>query len=296
MSSPAISEGDRPLLSAGSFEDIYEPSGLVYVGDKGFILIEDEADHPFHLVRLDEQGRLQSQGEIQQRAPGLYLNDLEGIAFDGEFVYVITSHSLTKKGKPGKGRSILARYRYVNGELQLSGVVKDLKPALINLLRARYPLLSEQELEMQLNIEALSWSPVSQALYIGLRAPVVETTSLVIRIDTAGEMFEGGSIANVDLKLIALDLAGLGIRAMSWDQQMQRTVIVAGDKKKREGRFTAWSWDEQAKQVLENGWQPEKATEGLAKYSECGLAGWVYVQDDGKRKKGRSAHYQTRLQ
>lgn len=278
-----------------SFSGIYEPSGLIHLGEGEFILIEDEAAHPFHLVRLKSNGSLEEAGEIRQSGPKTKLIDLEGIAFDGHFVYAITSHSLNKKGKAPEGRSILIRYQYRQGELEVSSVIKDLKAPVISLLKLIYPGFTEAQLSNQLNIEALSWSSDSQSLYLGLRAPVINGQSLIIQINRPSDMFERGSAAAFDAQIIALNLGGVGIRAMNWDAQLNRFVLIAGDKKKGDGQFVAWSWSGSSEIAAEKQWEAGKSTEGLAQFKIPGLNGWVLLKDDGKRKKAKPAHYRMNL-
>lgn len=274
-----------------SFSGIYEPSGLIHLGEGEFILIEDEAAHPFHLVRLKSNGSLEEAGQISQSGPKIKLIDLEGIAFDGHFVYAITSHSINKKGKAPRGRSILIRYQYQQGELEVSGVIKDLKGPIISLLKQTYPGFTEVQLNNQLNIEALSWSADSQSLYLGLRAPVINGQSLIIQITRPSDMFERESAAAFNAQIIELKLGGVGIRAMSWDEWLDRFVLITGDKKKGDGQFTAWSWNGGEEIVAEKLWVTDKGTEGLAQFEIPGLKGWVSLKDDGKRKKAKPAHY-----
>jgi len=277
---------------SGALSGIYEPSGLVHLGEAQFILIEDEADSPFHLLRLTEAGGLQRISEIFQAGDQGRLNDLEGIAYDGEFIYAITSHSLTKNGKKGKDRSVLARYRYLDAELQAAGAVVDLKPYLIKLLNARYPQRSGKKLKKQLNIEALSWSPETQKLYIGLRAPVIENMSLLIRIDNPTTLFEQSSASEMRAVIMPLNLGGVGIRAMNWDEQQQQFLLIAGDKKQGQREFALWRWEETEGEIPQKLQTVMSATEGLVSFDLPDRTGRVLLQDDGKRKKSEPAHYQ----
>lgn len=281
--------------SPQSFTGIYEPSGLSYLGESKFILVEDEPEHPFHLLQLNSEGKLIEAGEIRRKGQQILLNDLEGVTFDGQFVYAITSHSLTKKGKKGKGRSVLARYQYQDGVLVPSGTITDLKSAIIKQLNLRYPGWSKETLKQQLNIEALVWSPQTRSLYIGLRAPVIDGDSLIVQIDELSALFEQRRVAGIEARIIALDLGGVGIRALARDEQKNLFMIVAGDKKKNDGQFSAWSWQDHPDAKPRKHQALEEGTEGLAGFETAELTGWVSLQDDGKRKKGKPAHYQILL-
>jgi len=275
-----------------SFTGIYEPSGLVHLGQGQFILIEDEPDHPFHLLELAAGQNLSELGEIGFRGEATRLNDLEGIAFDGHFVYAITSHSLTKKGKQGQGRSILLRAQYREGKLRADGMVTDLKPYLIKLLKNSYPELTKKQIRKQLNVEALSVSSDAQSLYIGLRAPVIEGRSLVVRIAEPAAMFKQGSAVDVQADLMALDLGGVGIRAMCRAPGGKAVLLVAGDKKKGGGEFSVWQWSGEVDNLPQKIQQVDKGTEGLLRVELPEFTGRILLQDDGKRNKGRPAHYQ----
>ena len=276
-----------------SFTGIYEPSGLSYLGESEFILVEDEPQHPFHLLQLNSEGKLIEVGEIKRKGRQIRLNDLEGVTFDGQFVYAITSHSLTRKGKQGKGRSILARYRYQDGELVPAGMILDLKHAIITQLNLRYPRWDSEMLKQQLNIESLVWSSATQSLYIGLRAPVIDGASLIMRIDGGlSALFDQESAVGLEAQIIALDLGGVGIRAMAFDDQKNQFLIVAGDKKKNDGQFFVWSWRDQADAEPQKYREIKEGSEGLTGFETEALAGWVLLQDDGKRNKGKPAHYQ----
>jgi len=285
----------QPRQTSGTFSDLYEPSGLVYIGEGQFILIEDEADSPFHLLRLKQTGGLQRIAEIRQAGNQRRLNDLEGIAFDGEFVYAITSHSLTKKGKEGKDRAILIRYRYRDDALEDAGEVTDLKLWLIKLLKERYPQYSKNKLRKQLNIEALSWSPETKKLYIGLRAPVIEGMSLIIKIENPSAIFDRNSAQGMNAAVIPLNLGGVGIRAMSRDREQASLLLVAGDKKKGSGEFSLWRWNEPESAPPQRIQTVQSATEGVASFMLPGMAGSVLLQDDGKRKKSEPAHYRVQF-
>lgn len=278
-----------------SFTGIYEPSGLSYLGESEFILVEDEPEHPFHLLKLNSEGKLIEAGEIRRKGQQILLNDLEGVTFDGQFVYAITSHSLTRKGKKGKGRSILVRYQYKDGELVPSGMVTDLKPVIIKQLNLCYPGWSKKTLKQRLNIEALVWSPQARSLYIGLRAPVIDGASLIVRIDELSVLFEQQHATGIEARIIALDLGGVGIRALARDEQKNQFMIVAGDKKKNDGQFFIWLWPEHPDAKPRKHQEVEKGTEGLAGFETAELAGWILLQDDGKYKKGKPAHYQILL-
>jgi hypothetical protein len=114
-----------------SFNRIYESSGVAHLGQGEFVVVEDEPAHPLHRLKLDQNGYLIELGPLQFIGDPVRLNDLEGITFDGRYLYAITSHSLTKKGKAGKDRTVLVRFEYTDGRLHDARRISDLKGVLV---------------------------------------------------------------------------------------------------------------------------------------------------------------------
>jgi len=281
-----------------SFNTIYEPSGVAHIGQGEFIVVEDEPENPFHRLKLDKHGQLVEMGSVEISGEPVRLNDLEGVTFDGRYVYAVTSHSLTKKGKTGKDRSVLVRFEYVDGMLHDARVVSDLKPLVIDLFSAAFNGLESEALEAEINIEAVAWSPRDESLYLGFRKPLLKGRSAVMRIDAPERMFQRQSAAGISAQLFWLDLQNKGIRSMSWDVTRQRMMIVAGRKKLKTG-FDLWQWQPAPKTMPVRITRLRKAlpdgTEGLTTYTIQDLAGMLLVIDDGNEKKAKPGHYQLNL-
>jgi len=278
-----------------SFDSLYEPSGVVHLGQGEFAVVEDEPERPFYRLKLDQNGRLVESGEIRYAGESVRLNDLEGITFDGRYLYAVTSHSLTKKGKEGQGRSELVRFEYKDGQLHDLRCVSDLKPFMLELFAPSFEGLTMQELKANINIEAMVWSPKDNSLYIGFRQPRVNGLSAVMRIDAPGQLFQRQSAVNMSARLFWLDLQNKGIRSMSWGTTLQKILIVAG-RKKQESGFDLWQWQATSKTAPDKITSPEKplpeGTEGLTTYKTEGLSGMLVVIDDGSENNARPAHYQ----
>lgn len=279
-----------------SFHSIFEPSGLVHVGGDEFILVEDEPERPFQRIKLDPDGGVLELGELALTGDLVRLNDLEGVAFDGQYLYAITSHSLTKKGKAGKDRTQLIRFDYVDGQLRKTRRVVDLKRVLINRLSVAFSDLSPDQLAAAINIEALAWSPMDESLYIGFRKPRLNGRSAIMRIQIPGRMFEQQSAADIKTSLYWLDLDGKGIRSMNWDSTLQNFIIVSGGKKSKGKGFDLWRWQANPETPAIRMTSADKplppGTEGLATFARENQSGMLLVIDDGSEKKSRPAHYQ----
>ncbi len=281
---------ERLLLFSG----IYEPSGVVHLGQGEFVVVEDEPERPFHRLKLDQNGHLTEPGPLLFVGDPVRLNDLEGVTFDGHYLYAITSHSLTKKGKAGKDRSLLVRFDYTDGRLHDTRRISDLKAVLVRRFSEAFVGKTDEQIESELNIEALAWSPQDESLYIGFRQPLKNGLSAVMRIQSPQSLFEQQNAAGLVPQLFWLDLQGKGIRSMNWDFKLAQFVIVAGRKDSDAG-FDLWKWraDNEAGASKINAMSdliPE-GTEGLTGFVTAKQSGILLVIDDGSIKKSRPAHY-----
>jgi hypothetical protein len=289
----AAEKVDAGGLSA--FSTIFEPSGVVHLGKGEFIVVEDEPGHPFHGIKIDSDGVLIESGMLEIIGEPVRLNDLEGVTFDGRYLYAITSHSRTKKGKTGKDRSVLVRFEYEDGQLRNMRRVDDLKAQIISLFSSELAGKAAAQIEAEINLEALTWSPKDKSLYIGFREPRMNGKSAIMLIQAPGLMFEQQSAENISTQLFWLDLQDKGIRSMNWDTTLQRFIIVAGEKKADTG-FGLWQWQanpESAAIRITSSQEPlPDGTEGLATFVRADQSGMLLVIDDGSEKKSRPGHYQ----
>ena len=279
-----------------SFNRIYESSGVAHLGQGEFVVVEDEPTHPLHRLKLDQNGHLIELGPLQIIGDPVRLNDLEGITFDGRFLYAITSHSLTKKGKVGKDRTVLVRFDYTDGRLHDARRISDLKGVLVRRFSEVFSGKTDEQIESELNIEALAWSPQDDSLYIGFRQPLKNGLSAVMRIQSLRTLFEQQSAAGLAPQLFWLDLQGKGIRSMNWDTEQAQFVIVAGRKGSDAG-FDLWHWrvdnETGASKISATNTLLPEGTEGLTGFVTEKQSGVLLVIDDGNAKKSRAGHYQV---
>lgn len=288
--------GTLEELETNSFSAIYEPSGLIHTGNGEFLVVEDEPTRPVHRIQLKPDGRIREMGHIQitgeHLGAPLLLNDLEGITSDGNFIYLITSHSQNKSGNAGRGRLALVRYQYDQGKLFAPRQIHDLKEALINWLSPEMPFLSAEDLWTSINLEGLSWSPQSKSLVIGFRAPVVNGKSLVMHIGEPGKLFEQQSAKGMNANMSWLDLNNQGIRSLSWDDKLNGYFIVTG----RKGLgHELWKWSGQNEAVATRITTQTEAlpqgTEGLSTVQLNGKRSMLVVIDDGNEELDLPGHY-----
>ena len=293
---PHVATAEKADVSGPStFSTIFEPSGVVHLGKGEFIVVEDEPGSPFHHLKMGSDGSLIESGTLEIVGKPVRLNDLEGVTFDGRYLYAITSHSLTKKGNAGKDRSVLVRFEYEAGRLRDMRRVDDLKAKIVSLFSTELVGQTAEQIGADINIEALAWSPKDKSLYVGFREPRKKGRSAILLIQTPGVMFEEQSAENISTRLFWVDLMDKGIRSMNWGTTLQRIIIVAGEKKLNTG-FDLWQWQANPdtaplritsiQKPLPNG------TEGLTIFDTADQSGMLLVIDDGSEKKSRPAHYQ----
>ena len=285
--------GFKPLTG------VYEPSAIVQLADGRFLVVEDEKDHPFTLLRLDLAGGVEAQplrpGGFAADADFWKLDDLEGLAVDtAGFIHAVTSHSRTGSGKEKRSRDKLVRFRVEEDRVVDPAVALGLKPLLV----ASHPALAEAMARLDvkgeggLNIEALEFEPVTQALLVGLRSPLLEGRALLARIARPAALFEAGQ---PECRLIVLALAGHGMRALAHVPDLGGYLIVSGPVGRAPEPFRVWRWsgrDDAAPSPL---WPPDGTdwahAEGLCPARLAGESVLVVVSDDGDRAQGRPAGF-----
>jgi hypothetical protein len=229
-----------------------EISGIDYLpdGDR-LLLVSDE-----HGLRFVDDAVAQlRRGTVTPRATGHLgksvedcpLEDCEDAVFDGgHFLYVVTSHSLNRRGKQDKSRFRLGRLEVGPGGGDLFNVRHS--GALWKTIRSKLPPLEEAAsrtpAQAGLNIEGLALAP-DGALLVGLRSPTVTRTdrresklqedAIVLRIKAVECLFDAADDdeQTIDLldapddhkdakpfggKATLLDLGAQGIRGLCYDR------------------------------------------------------------------------------
>jgi hypothetical protein len=191
-----------------------ELSGATRLPDRSLALVDDETADAVFLW----------DGELAQPprrlSLGLPLDDLEGIAADSSgTLYLLASHSHTRRGRARPERERLARLRR-GADLE---VVDDITPALLRLLGAA---------PGQLNLEGLAWYPAGERLFLGARAPLCDGRAQVMALGPARRLFEDprlpGDLGALELAVHALDLGGRGVRSLDYDPWRRAVLVLAG--------------------------------------------------------------------
>ncbi len=281
---------------------LYEPSAIQQLPDGRFLVVEDEKEHPFSLVSLARDGTVKSKGMgpgwFEGNNPFWKLDDLEGLTADTlGFLYAVTSHSRDDEGVEKKSRDKLVRFRIEGDKVRDPIVVGGLKAALV----AAHPVLATAALvedvksDGGLNIEALEITPDRQRLLVGFRSPLLKGAAIIASIDNPSGIFEAEEAPRVSPDLLTLELGGHGIRGMAYIAALDGYLVISGPASLADEAFGLWFWNGQpmapARRITVPGLQHFERAEGVSSALMDGLPYVVIVSDDGKREKGRPAHF-----
>jgi hypothetical protein len=279
---------------------LYEPSAIQQLPDGRFLVVEDEKAHPFSLVSIGLDGRVEAIPLLPPLAADdavWKLDDLEALAMDpAGYVYALTSHSRSGSGEIKKARDKLVRFRVAGGRMAAPGLARELRPALV----AAHPVFAEAAdiLEVKalggLNIEALEFSPDGRLL-VGFRGPLLAGRAIIACVENPAAMFDADEPPHVSPDLITLDLDGCGIRGMALVSVLGGYLIISGPVARQQVPFRLWFWsgrpEDPARRVRVGDRQGFEHAEGVTPALIDGRPRIVIVSDDGSREEGRHARF-----
>lgn len=281
---------------------IYEPSAIVQLPDGRFLVAEDEKAHPFSLVAIGADAKVDSVpltvGFFDGSDSFWKLDDLEGLTVDRSGnIYAITSHSRDGDGDGKKARDKLVRFRVDGRRVVAPEVATGLKAALL----AAHPALAaaagirDVKVDGGLNIEALEISADGQRLLLGFRSPLLGRQAIVASVENPSAIFDSDEAPRVSPTLETLSLDGNGIRGMSYLPFLNGYLLIAGPVGREPAPFQLWFWSGQpgasARQVTVAGLRGLEHAEGISPATIGGRQRIVIVSDDGDRKAGRFARF-----
>jgi hypothetical protein len=278
-----------------------EISGALSVGNRLLVVaddVEDEEDdvRKFHMVVLlnDAATRLKAGGVIApteeeqvyktlleklKKSDFDFITDFEDITASpqGE-IYLINSHSLSKKDKrpPKRQRLVKLGVKPESGEIVdavanprslIDAVPAELKDSLTK----RPGAMEGDKYTPGFNIEGLAWAP-DNGLFAGLRSPLLDDKkAVVLRLTNVNSPFDNAPDPSAPPKFIIeakLDLGGMGIRGMSYDEQNKGYWLIAGispDPDKADPKlpndWSVWFWN--GKDTPEKRWDKKKIPAGM---------------------------------
>lgn len=222
----------------------FEASGVTHVaGTNGIIFVDDGRPNEVFWMQVDENGR--QSGAIKAVPLGTSVDDLEGITNDGTHFYAVGSQSRPKSSD----QTGLVRFKFDASAQKISGAetISGLKSFLAANIAELRGMGNRTYKDGGLNIEGLAWDPQGNRLLLGLRSPVVDSQALIVplRLRDANGPFTSDNLVAADDKAIRLPLGGAGIRAIEYDDQTKRFLIISGAANGGNIGFKLWEWDGQ---------------------------------------------------
>ena len=237
---PAFSEVRlaTPMDIAGG---TFEASGVAPVRGTNITLFVDDG-RPSEVFALELHSDGEQRGDAVPVRFDASITDLEGLTTDGRFFYAVGSQSKLS-GHDGDG---LVKFSFDATRRSVSNVerITNLKGWLAD----NVPELEGTQRRLGdavLNIEGLAWDPERDRFLLGLRAPLVGDTALVIPVrlsdPSAGFVREN---LRLDSAAIRLDLGGAGIRSIEYDPFQRTFLLITGaslNEEDREFRVVEWN-------------------------------------------------------
>lgn len=288
------------VLGISELKDIYEPSGVQQLSDGRILVVEDEAKRALSVMSLGEDGTLVENPSLDlmlTRSFGRPLNDLEGLTTDDQDrIYAITSHSTNKEGIRDASREQLLRFEVNGSGLKNVAYHTSLRDELAGnfYLQDQISEMAGEQVNFdKLNIEGLSFH--NGQLLLGLRAPKAMDSSIVVPIINPVSIFDFGEAAQFGDPIL-LDLAGGGIRALSFDPVLGAFLIVNEVELPSGGKTSQlWSWSGNAADQPLPLDLPDiinmKNVESIDSVLINGQRHLLLMSDEGNAKKNEPAKY-----
>jgi hypothetical protein len=297
----SVAQSETSNSSVLKFNQIYEPSGVQQLADGRLLIIEDEPEHPLHILKPAKNGKLienKSLNILLRIAFSKKLDDLEAITMgpDG-YIYATTSHKRNKKGKRKAEREQLIRFKIEGNKIVDTGIVTNLIDAIeaSNIL-GKVNKQGKGGL-YNINIEALSFDKQNR-LMICLRNPHIDDKSIILLLENPTEIFTKKAKPIIAKTPLLLDLQGGGIRAMSYDPKLKgylltNEIYTSGDNNIKHSQISFWDGDANHKP------KPIKLpsvinmnnVEGISPVMIDGKPKILLISDNGDLKRNRPANY-----
>ena len=236
-----------------------EPSGIAQLShpDGRFVIVNDtNAQKALFVAKMGGNGKLHSQKLDFPDSPEL--DDLEGVALSGDWIYAISSHSADDDDDDSTARRI-ARFQLSGdsvSQLQDARGAEHLKKRVKQALQAKHPQLEDKDFaDEEFNIEG--FANQDDEFLIGLRSPIMDGKAMVVRtygLQRAYGIDPGkyGVFANS----VPLDLKKGGIRSLSYIPDLGGYLVISGKTVSGQeefdcdltttrtiSKFLLWFWD-----------------------------------------------------
>jgi len=182
-----------------------EASGILWQANQShFLLISDEKYQDQSAVFImDDRGTVTARLGMQQQS----IDDLESISSDGNYTYILSSLSHTKKGKLKAKRKKLMRFKYLNNQIiehQAIDLYRILKKIKDKQPQKRLTLFLEQAINNH-SLDIESHFVKNNQLYLGFKSPFENSNkTLIIRVNNLSALFNGSDPSAEIWKTISL--------------------------------------------------------------------------------------------
>jgi hypothetical protein len=284
------------VYKEGKFYNVFEPSGAATMPDGKVLIVEDESGtHSLKLIEVQNNGNIIEIGSLYlpKKIKKIFkknIEDLEAITSDGNIVYCITSHTLSKNNKRKSSREKFIMFRYEDGAVEDFYIYSKLKDDLYKEFPELFKSIGIFSLN-EINIEGLAFDSSSKTLLIGFRSPVVDNKALLIGINNPKEMFLEHKKPHFS-KPITLDLNAMGIRDITYDEKKDAYWIISGDTRNRNGNFELWFWDKKStKATLVKNHPDIGFGEGVTIINQDSKSPALLIVEDNGKKPNKSAEF-----
>ena len=283
------------------FNQIYEPSGVQQLADGRLLVIEDEPEHPLHILQANAKGKLtenKSLNILLRIAFSKKLDDLEAVTMGSDgYIYATTSHKRDKKGKRKSEREQLIRFKIDGNKIIDTGIVTSLVDAIkVSGILGNVNKRGKGGL-YNINIEALSFDKQNR-LMICLRNPHLDEKSIILLLENPVEIFTQKATPIIARSPILLDLQGGGIRAMSYDPKLKgylltNEIYTLGNNNIKHSQISFWdgNQDHKPKPIVLPTVINMNNVEGISPIIIAGEPKILLISDNGNLKRNRPANY-----
>jgi hypothetical protein len=249
-----------------------EISGARVIGGKVIVVADDAVDEDddirqYHMVASIAIPRLLAGGKIEvrdddhryrqiiehldpRRLRSDLITDLEAVASDDRYVYLLSSHSRSQRDNYPAKRRRLARIvtdgdRISSAEFSPAPLERiipaeligstDRRPGEVDLVGNPNP---------GFNIEGMAASPGGDLLF-GLRSPLIDGNAVILAANKES-LWRQDHEHELELRHL-LDLGGLGIRAIERDDRRSGYWLIAGsasDVDSADNPWSIWFWSD----------------------------------------------------
>ena len=289
-----LNKGDV-VYKKEKFYNVFEPSGATTLGDGKVLIVEDESSaHSLKLLEVEDKNNIVEIGNLYltKKIKKIFkkeIEDLEAITSDNNLIYAITSFTQTKTHKIKSAREKLIMFTYNDGAIKNLYIYNDLKKSLYT----AFPKVFQNNLfsSNNINIEGLSFNSKTHDLIIGFRSPVTDGKALLVSIKNPKEIFLEKK-KPIFSEVIRLNLNGLGIRDITFDEQKDGYWIIAGTTGDRSSNFQLWFWDRNSSKIERVKNHPNIGFgEGITVINRNSKNVGLLILEDNGKKPNKSADY-----